>query len=54
MNIELTREKFDELLDTFADAYGAAVLAANSDPDYREATEKAVEAKRAILQAVFP
>lgn len=50
----LTRTRLDDMLDSFADAYGAAVLAANSGRGYQEATEKAVEAKQAILKVVFP
>lgn len=49
----LTRAQLDDMLDSFADAYGAAVLAANTGRGYQEATEKAVEAKQAILKAVF-
>lgn len=50
----LTRAQLDDMLDSFADAYGAAVLSANTGRGYKEATEKAVEAKQAILKAVFP
>ena len=51
----LTLEQLNELLDDFADAYGTAVLAAGSNKrDYDEATLKAVEAREAIRQAVFP
>ena len=51
----LTREEFGRLLDDFADAYGAAVLAAaKPGAEYDSAVERAVEARQALTKAVFP
>lgn len=52
---QLTRAEFARLLDAFADAYGAAVLSAtNGSHDYGEKTIEAVDAKNALIEAVFP
>jgi dihydrodipicolinate synthase/N-acetylneuraminate lyase len=53
--MNLTQEEFLRLLEEWANAFASAVLAMESSSDeYREAMEKAAEAKQALIKAVFP
>ena len=50
----VSREEFERLLDEYAALFGAAVYAqGKSATEYRDATEKAVEARQALLKAVL-
>jgi hypothetical protein len=51
----VSREEFERLLDEYTALFGAAVYAqGKTATEYRDATEKAVEARDALLKAVFP